>query len=150
MGQGADLLEKRWWDDRPDRGEFCLVFGVELLANGSDLTKLKFGEPETAPAFGGADGANISLRTGFSPRAVGNDLQPAALFNDETFKQIGRARCAAVGHRQPQMRNAGFEIVLEAGDRGWQRGCVFRTDAVGELRARSPVTEPGSRPPPAS
>ncbi len=29
--------------------------GVEILANGSDLTKLKFGEPETAPAFGSAD-----------------------------------------------------------------------------------------------
>ena len=26
-------------------GWVCLVFGVELLANGSDLTKLKFDEP---------------------------------------------------------------------------------------------------------
>jgi hypothetical protein len=37
------------------RGEFRLVFGVKLVANGSDLTKLKFGEPETAPAFSSAD-----------------------------------------------------------------------------------------------
>jgi hypothetical protein len=40
------LLEKRGWDDRPGG------VSVEILANGSDLTKLKFGEPETAPAFG--------------------------------------------------------------------------------------------------
>ena len=38
----------------------------------------------------------------FSREAVGNDLQPAALFDKQTFKQIGRARGAAVGHRQPR------------------------------------------------
>jgi hypothetical protein len=137
-GQGADLLEKRWWDDRPDAVSF-VSYGVELRANGSDLTKLKFGEPETAPAFSSADQrAEHQLENGLFAEAVGNDLQPAALFDKQTFKQIGRARGAAVGHRQPQMRNAGFEIVLEAGDRGWQRGCVTRTDAVGELARDRP------------
>jgi hypothetical protein len=43
----------------------------------------------------------------------------------------------------PQVRNAGLEVVFEAADRGWQLGCVFRTDAVGEIAARSLVL-PGS------
>ena len=56
-------------------GEFCLGFGVELLANGSDLTKLKFGEPETAPAFSSADQrAEHQLENEFFAEAVGNDL----------------------------------------------------------------------------
>jgi hypothetical protein len=55
----------------------------------------------------------------FSREAVGNDLQPAALFDKQTFKQIGRARRAAVGHRH----NAGFEIVLKETADG-SVGCV--------------------------
>ena len=108
-------------------GEFCLVFGVELLANGSNQTKLKFGKPETAPAFSSGDQrTEHQIENGLFAEAVGNDLQPAALLDEQTFKKIGRARGPAVGYWQPKMRNTGLKVVLEAGDRGWQRGCVVR------------------------
>jgi hypothetical protein len=51
-GQGADLLEKRWWDDQPDGVSF-----VSYSASSSLRTKLKFGETETAPAFSSAGSA---------------------------------------------------------------------------------------------
>ena len=47
-GQGADLLEKRGWDDRPDEVSFASYSAWGPCENGSDLTKLKFGESETA------------------------------------------------------------------------------------------------------
>ena len=67
-GQGADLLEKRWWDDQPDGVSF-----VSYSASSSLRTKLKFGETETArPSAARISAPNINLRMGFSPN------QPAA------------------------------------------------------------------------
>jgi hypothetical protein len=34
-------------------GDFGVVFGIEIVADGGDLTKLKLGEAQTSPAFRG-------------------------------------------------------------------------------------------------
>jgi hypothetical protein len=43
------------------------------------------------------------------------------------------------------MRDAGLEVIVEAGDRGRQRGGVIGADAIGELTRESPVTVPDSK-----
>ena len=91
-----------------------MVFAVEVLADARDLTKLELGEAQAAPALGGAhQGTEHQLQNRLLAEAVRNDLQPTPLLDEETLEEVGGPDRSAVRDWQAQMRNAGFEVVLE-------------------------------------
>jgi hypothetical protein len=45
--------------------------------------------------------------------AVGNDLQPSPFLDEQLFEEIHRPCEATVRDREPQVRDAGLEIVLK-------------------------------------
>ena len=53
-------------------------------------------------------------------------LQASALLQKQTLQEVGRAGRASVGDRQAQVRDTGFEVVLEAGHGRGQFGLVVR------------------------
>ncbi len=74
----------------------------------------------------------MSLSTAFSPKALrmipgsspSTGLEAPALFEEQALEQIGRAGRAAVGDRQAQVRDAGLEVVGEAGHGRGQLGLL--------------------------
>jgi hypothetical protein len=101
---------------------------------------------QTPPAFGRAyQRTEHQFKNRLLAEAIRDNLQPPALLDEETFEQIGCARRAAMRNGQPKMRDAGLEVIVEAGDRGRQRGGVIGADAIGELTRESPVTVPDSK-----
>ena len=61
----------------PKGVSFCLVFGVEVLANGSDLTKLNLVNRRPRERSAARKRAEHQLKNGLFAEAVGTDLQPA-------------------------------------------------------------------------
>jgi hypothetical protein len=57
---------------------------------------------------------NISFRTGFSPKALGTIFSRRPSLAEQTLDQIRRAGRATMGNRQAQVRDTGFEVVVEA------------------------------------
>ena len=82
---------------------------------------------------------NISLRHGLLAEGVGDDLQPPALLDEQALEEVRGPDRAAVGDRHPQMRDAGLEVVLEAGDRARQLALVVGDDAGGEVAGDGPA-----------
>jgi hypothetical protein len=62
--------------------------------------------------------------------AVGNDLQPSPFLDEQPFEEIRRPCEATVRDREPQVRDAGLEIVLETGERTGQDVGVIGINAV--------------------
>src|SRR4029077_5111797 len=56
-----------------------------------------------------------------------------ALLDEQTLKQIRRADRAAVGDRESQVRDAGFEVVQEAGNRSVVLAAIIGNDPGREL-----------------
>jgi hypothetical protein len=75
MSRGADLLEARGWDVRASGIDRSLVFLVEFLSYGGDLTQLEFGEARAAPGVGCADErAEHEFEHRLLAEAAGNDF----------------------------------------------------------------------------
>ena len=95
-----------------------LVFLIELLSEGGHLSALEIGELDGSPTLGGADhGAEHELEDGLFAEGIGDDLQAPAFLDEEALQQVRRAGRPAVRDRQPQVGDAGLEVVHEAGDR---------------------------------
>jgi hypothetical protein len=75
---------------------------------------------------------NISFRTARSPNAFGMILEPTAFLDKESFKQIRRPD-RPMRHRKPQVGDAGFEVIHEAGDRAVILAAVVGNDASRQL-----------------
>ena len=121
----------------PGGVERSSVSGAQAYAG--DLTEFELGEAQTPPALGSAyQRTKHQFENRLLAEAVRNDLQPPTLFDKETFKQVRRARGPAMRDRQPQMRDTGLEVILEAGDRGRQGSRVIGADAIGELACNRP------------
>src|SRR5207302_9679460 len=88
----------------------CGEVFVDVLADRPELTVLELADAEAAPAFGGADQRRIhQLQDG----AFAEGAPP--LLAKQALQQIGGADRSAMAKRKAQMRDAGLEIVLEAG-----------------------------------
>ena len=64
---------------------------------------------------------------------VGDDLESPALLDEQTFEQVRGPGGAAMTDRQPEMSDAGLEVIDEAGDRIWKLSLVVGDQAIGEL-----------------
>ena len=98
------------------------------------MTKLELSEGQPAPALGGPhQGAEHQLQDRLLAKAVRNDLQPTPLLAEETLEQVGCPGRSTVRDRQAQMRDASFEVVLEAGNSARQAAGMVGADAGGEV-----------------
>jgi hypothetical protein len=86
------------------------------------------------------------LRTAFLAEGIRDDLEAAALLDEQTLEQIRTPDRPTMGHRKAQVRNAGFEVVHEARNRA-----VVIFVIVGHARrklagpAKSTRQSPGNR-----
>ena len=111
-----------------------LVFPVDLLSDGVHLTTLQLAHTDRPPSLGGADHrAENELEDRLLLEGVGDDLGPSALLDEETLKKIRGPDCAAVGDRNAQVGDAGFEVVLKGRAHARQLGLVVDDHAAGEI-----------------
>ena len=60
---------------------------VEVLSDGGDLAQFELGETQTTPALSGADErAEHELEHRLLAEAIGNDLQPSTLLDEQPFE----------------------------------------------------------------
>ena len=116
-----------------------LVFEVELLSDGLHLAPFEVGDPDRSPSLGGTDhGAEHELEHGRLAEGMGDDLEPAALLDEEALEEIRGPDGAAVIDRHAQVGDAGLEVVHEARRGAGQLGLVVGEDTVGALTGDGP------------
>ena len=94
---------------------------VEVLSDGGDLAQFELGEAQAAPALSGADErAEHELEHRLLAEAIGNDLQPSTLLDEQPFEEVCGPNETTMRDRQAQVRDAGLEIVVETGERTGQ------------------------------
>ena len=120
------------------RRDRSLVFIVKFFSDGGDLAELELGEAEAAPSFGGSDERAEHKLEHRLLAAVGNDLEPSPFLHEQPFEQVRRPCKTAMRDRQWQMRNAGYEIVFERGERGRQSVGVIGADTGRQLTHNRP------------
>ena len=104
------------------------------------MPPLEVGDLDRPPAFRGPDhGAEHELQDGLLAEGIGNDLEPAAFLDEQTFEKIGRTGRPAMGDGQAQMRDAGLEVVLKAGHGAGIIGPVIGMDAGGQIAGDGPA-----------
>jgi hypothetical protein len=93
---------------------------IEICSDGGDLAQFELGEAQTPPALSGADEcAEHELEHRLLAKAIGNDLQPSTLLDEQPFEKVCGANETAVGDRQPQVRDAQqIRALTAAGLRG--------------------------------
>ena len=81
---------------------------------------------------------NAELEHRLLAEAIGNDFQPSPFLDGQPFEEIGGANEAAVRDRQPQVRDAGLEIIFEEIERARQDVGVIGADAGRQLARNRP------------
>jgi hypothetical protein len=84
------------------------------------------------------------LRTAFLAEGIRDDLEAAALLDEQTLEQIRTPDRPTMGHRKAQVRNAGFEVVHEARNRAVVIFAIVGHDARRKLAG--PAKSTGNRP----
>src|SRR5436190_8609967 len=116
----------------------CGKVVVDLLSDRLELTLLEFTDADAAPAFGATDQRRIhQLQDGALAKSMWDDFGAPALLAKQALQEIGGADRPAVSEREAQMRDAGLEIILEAGYRAWQIAAVGRPDIVAQQPRQS-------------
>ena len=93
------------------------------------MAQLELGESQAAPAVRGADErAEHEFEHRLLAEAVGDDFEPPALLDEQPFEQVRRPDDSAMGDGQPQVGDAGFEVVLETSKRARQEIGVVGAD----------------------
>src|SRR6266542_437349 len=120
--------------------DLSLVFLIELVADGCKLTALELGDLDGSPTLGGA-GERTKHQLEDRPLAEGirDDLEAAALLNEQTLEQIRGPDRPAMGHWEAQVRDAGFEVVHEAHNRALVLLAVVGHDAGCKLAGNRPA-----------
>ena len=76
------------------------VFLVHLVSERGHLAALEIGDLDRPPSLGSSrHGGEHQLENRLFAPGIGDDLEAPALLDKQPFKQIGRPRCPAVGHR---------------------------------------------------
>ena len=97
------------------------------------------GDLDRSPAFRGSDhGREHELEDRLLAPCVGDDLEPAALFDEKSFKQIGRPGRSAMSDRRVQMRDAGLEVIHEAGHRAGIVSLVVGDQVARQIAGNGP------------
>jgi len=130
------LGQVRWLLDKCDWGSGCRriacgkVF-VDLLSDRLELPLFELGEADATPAFGGTDQRRVHrLQEGALAEGMGDHLGAPPLLAKQPLQEIGGADRPAVAEREAQMRDAGLEIILEAGHRTRQITIIGRPEIV--------------------
>jgi hypothetical protein len=82
------------------------------------------------------------LRTAFLAEGIRDDLEAAALLDEQTLEQIRTPDRPTMGHRKAQVRNAGFEVVHEARNRAVVIFAIVGHDARRKLAGPAKSTPP--------
>jgi len=92
------------------------VRAIELVTNSDQLAAFEFGHAQAAPAFGRADQCDIhELEHSALAKRMRNHLGGASPFlTEQPLKQVGRTNRTPVREREAQVRNACFEVILQA------------------------------------
>ncbi len=94
-----------------------MIFVVEFFSDGGDLSEFELREAQAAPALSGSDErAEHELEHRLLAEAIGNDLQPSTLLDEQPFEEVRRPCETTMRDRQAQVRDAG----LETGERTGQ------------------------------
>src|SRR6516162_8664372 len=97
----------------------CITGGevlVDLLTDCLELALFELGDADAAPAFGGADQCRIDqLQDGALAEGMRDHLGAPPLLAKQPLQQVGGANRPAVAEWETQLRDAGLEIILEAG-----------------------------------
>ena len=121
----------------PDRRLF--VFLVQILPDLLQLAPLEAGHRDRAPFLRSpGHGREHQLENRLFPPRVGDHLQASPLLAEQPLQQVGGADRLAVSHRHPQMRDAGLEVILEAGHRGRELVLPFPGQVGGETAGNGP------------
>jgi hypothetical protein len=120
---------------------------IDLLLDCPELTLLELGDPDPAPAFGGANERGIhQLQDRTLAKGMRDDFGAAALLTEQPFQQIGGADRAAVAERETQLRDARLEVVVETSHGPtadpWRRSMQCRRAAGAPVLARPPGKTP--------
>src|SRR6266513_2755239 len=111
----------------------CGEVFVDVLADRPELTLLELADADAAPAFGGADQRGIhQLQDGAFAEGMRDDFGAPPLLAKQALQQIGGADRSAMAEREAQMRDAGLEIVLEAGQCARQVAAIGRPDVIAQ------------------
>ena len=80
---------------------------------------------------------NYQLHDGLFPEGMRDHFRASTLLAEHALQQVGRPDHAAMPYRQPQMRNAGLEVVLEARPaRGSHGPSFFMNSSLGQSGQR--------------
>src|SRR5262245_52318161 len=124
------LILCRFWIEA-QRG---LVFVIELFSHRSHLSTFELGDFDSTPTLGSADErAEHQLQNSSLTKGVGNDLEAAALLDEQALKQIRRADRPAMGHRELKVCDTGLEVVHETCDAAFLLPAVIGDNAGREL-----------------
>jgi hypothetical protein len=113
---------------------------VELLAHGVQLPSLEGRDLVRPPTLGSADHrAEHELQHRLLAEGVGDDLQAPPLLDEQPLEEVGGANRPTMADRQPEMGDAGPEVVAKAGDGTGQFGLVVFDDALGQVACDRPA-----------
>jgi hypothetical protein len=94
------------------------VSTLELVTNGDQLSALEFGYAQAAPAFSRSDQGGIhQLEYGALAKSVRDDLGASPFLTEQPLEQVGGADRPPMREWEAEMRNARFEVVLQARQR---------------------------------
>ena len=83
-------------------------------------------------------GAEHELEDGLFAEGFGDNLQAPAFLDEEALQQVRCAGRPAVRNWQPQVGDAGLEVVLEAGGRAREIGLVIGHHAARQVAGDGP------------
>jgi hypothetical protein len=111
------------------------VSPIELLSNRFQLSLLELADGDPTPAVSRSDHRGVH-QFQYRPLAEGvrDDLRPPALLEEEALEEIRSPDHLAVAEREAQMRDAGFEVVLEALDHRRQVAPVGLHEVLAQQR----------------
>src|SRR6516165_1173946 len=119
----------------------CIAGGevfVDLVTDCLELTLLELADPDAAPAFGSADQRCVhQLEDGALTESMRDHLSAPPFLAKQSLQQIGGADRPAMAEWEPEMRDAGLEIILETGHRARQIVAVGCPDVVAQQPRQS-------------
>ena len=111
-----------------------LVLVIQLLPDDRHLAAFEVCDPDGPPALGGTDhGAEHEFEERLFAEGVGDDLEAPSFLDEQAFQQVRGPDRPAVGDRHPQVRDAGLEVIQEAGCGTGQLGLEVSDHAIGEV-----------------
>lgn len=113
------------------------MFFIALLTDRFELPRLEDTHANAPPALGAADQCRVHQlqHRPLTVEEVRDDLRLPAILDEQPLEQVGGADHLAVSDGEAQVRDARFEVILEAGG-GGRQGLGVAIDHALAKRAR--------------